>query len=445
MNNENLPINLPTNMETKYTTPVQHATPVQYKSSTPVQYRKYKSACAVICEYDPFHSGHAYQLAQAREQSGCDYVVCIMSGSITQRGTLPVVDKYTRAKHALQNGADLVVQIPSVFSSANAQVFAQGAIKIVSQLKFVTHLSFGVESDNTLDLQKVANLLDNTEFGELVTKASKFGVPYPVALQHAMQEYYQDTPQTEFKLKPNAILAVEYLRAINQYCPQVISVPIPRTNEFDSLELESPHSSASAIRKHLQDRDIINIQKYLPYDIEDLNIKVDHNVYNAILVNHLKNTPLSKLKKVHSINEGLEYRLATVAKKYSTLDNIIKYTKSKRYVHSRIKRAILQNYLGITKEIIKKSTNKNTQVPFRILGINSTSTQILGLLPQSAIVKNTDIYSNRPDQILSTYYMDNFMDIFKEIVNRDVHADNLYCTCANLDRDLYFGTPLIKV
>ena len=410
-----------------------------------LQCKTSKTACAVICEYDPFHSGHKYHLQQARLISKCDYIVCIMSGSLTQRGSLPIADKYTRAKHALSNGADLVVQLPSVFSCANAQTFAQGATKIASQLKFVTHLAYGVEHDNSLDLNQVANLLDNSDFGQIVVKASKYGVPYPVALQHAMQEYYPQTSASNCRLKPNAILAVEYIRATKLYCSHLKTVPIPRVGDFDSVNLDTPHASATAIRQRIESNDLDGIQQYLPYDLNFIQSRPNNEIYGAILTAHLKNTPLSNLKKVHSVNEGLEYRLATVAKNYSTLVNIIKYTKSKRFVYTRIKRAILQNYLKVTKELIKKSTQKNTQIPFRVLGVNSQATQILGLLPASAIVKNTDIFFNRPSQHLNVYYLDNAVDPFKEIVDRDVVADNLYCTCAGLDKDMYFGTPLIKV
>ncbi|MCL1944686.1 MAG: nucleotidyltransferase family protein [Firmicutes bacterium] len=409
-----------------------------------ILHKKSKTACAVVCEYDPFHTGHKYMLTEAKLKSGCDYIVCIMSGSITQRATLPIVDKYTRARHALNNGADLVVQLPVVFSSANAQVFAQGAIKILNQLKFVTHLAFGIEKENTLDIHKVAHLLDNSQFGEVIAKASKYGIPYPSALQYAMQEYYPNIVTTKDKLHPNTILAIEYVRAIKHYNINIETVPIERTNNFNSMLLEEPYSSASSIRNSIKNGDIQNLKDYLPYNVEELDIKVNNSIYEAILVAYLKNTPISRLKKVHSISEGLEYRLLSVAKKYSDLDKIIKFSKSKRYIYSRIKRAVVQNYLQITKEIVRKSTSKNTPIPFRVLGIRTGSTHLLGFLPNTAIVQNTDIF-DKSISTLNIYFVDQVMDVFKELINRDIVADNLYCVCSGLDKDMYFGSKLIKV
>lgn len=417
---------------------------VDITHNTDMPYKKLKSACAVVCEYDPFHTGHRYHLQQSKLQSGCDYVVCIMSGSITQRCTLPIVDKYTRAKHALSNGADLVVQLPSVYSTANAQVFAQGAIKIASQLDFVTHVSFGVENTN-LEINKVAHLLDNTDFGTIIARASKYGVPYPVALMHAMREYYPNTNISNADLQPNTILAIEYIRAISQYCPHVKTVSVVRTSDFGSQELEHPYTSASAIRRHILLGDILQLQEYLPYNIQDINSIPDNKIYSGVLVSTLKNTSLPKLKRVHSISEGLEYRLATVAKKHSDLDQIIHYTKSKRYLYSRIKRSIVQNYLSITKDLLHKSTQINAKIPFRVLGINKDNIQLLGSMPEQAIVKNTDIYCANTNPLVGTYYVDKLLDIGKEIINRDILADNLYSVCTNLNKDLYFGIPLIKV
>ena len=115
--------------------------------------------CAVICEFNPFHNGHAYLLEKARELSGCDAVMCIMAGNFTQRGEPTITDKLTRANMAIQCGADVVVQMPTYFSSTNAEVYALTGIKIATSFKDVTHICFGSESGDITTIKELATLL----------------------------------------------------------------------------------------------------------------------------------------------------------------------------------------------------------------------------------------------------------------------------------------------
>ena len=115
--------------------------------------------CAVICEFNPFHNGHAYLLERARELSGCDAIMCIMSGNFTQRGEPAIADKMTRANMAIQCGADVVVQMPTYFESTNAEVYAMAGIKIASSFKNVTHICFGSESGDITTIKELATLL----------------------------------------------------------------------------------------------------------------------------------------------------------------------------------------------------------------------------------------------------------------------------------------------
>ena len=112
--------------------------------------------CAVICEYNPFHNGHKYQLGQIREQSGCDGILCVMSGNFTQRGDAAVFDKYERAKHAVEGGADVVLELPAAFAVSSAEYFAKGAAHILSSLPCVTRLAFGCESGTKEDFLRTA-------------------------------------------------------------------------------------------------------------------------------------------------------------------------------------------------------------------------------------------------------------------------------------------------
>jgi len=115
--------------------------------------------CAVICEYNPFHNGHAYQLSEAKKRSQADAVLCIMSGNFVQRGESAIVDKFTRAKHAVLGGADAVIELPTIFATSNAELFAKGAISILSSIPDVTTLCFGAETASTEAFLQTAKLI----------------------------------------------------------------------------------------------------------------------------------------------------------------------------------------------------------------------------------------------------------------------------------------------
>ncbi|MDR3021124.1 MAG: nucleotidyltransferase family protein [Clostridiales bacterium] len=388
------------------------------------------SVCAIICEYDPFHSGHKYHIEQAKKLSDCRYVVCLMSGSVTQRATLSVLDKYTRAQHALSHGADLILQLPALYSSGNAQLFAQGAIKILTQLNFVTHLSFGIECDNTLDLSQIAKISEEKNFRQTLIKNCQTGISYPTAMEKTINMKLEQLRLPNITLKPNTILAIEYLKALNIEKSQIIALPVKRSNDYNCTKLTLPHTSSTALRQQISQGNLSEIEKYLPYNIDNFKIDLDDKIYNGILINTLKNTSTEQLKSINSIEEGLEFRILNFAKKSSDLHTIIQKTKSKRYIYSRIKRAILQNYLNITKDLIKKS--QDIRVPFKVLGVKKSSIKLLSMLPDSALIKNNDIK--------------NFLNTTQNsIIDIDKKADILFNVCKKFDGDLYFGNELLKI
>ena len=145
--------------------------------------------CAIICEFNPFHNGHKYLLDRAREISGCDYLICVMSGSFTQRGEMCILDKYTRAKHAILGGADCVIELPSAFSTAPAEIFAKGAIKILSAIPDFCALAFGCETADKIILTDAAKILieEPPPFKEILTKNIKEGQSYIKSITAAFE------------------------------------------------------------------------------------------------------------------------------------------------------------------------------------------------------------------------------------------------------------------
>ena len=143
--------------------------------------------CAIICEYNPFHNGHLYQLNAAKERSGADAVVCIMSGNFVQRGEAAIADKYIRAKHAVLSGADAVIELPVAYATANAELFAKGAMRIISSIPAVTHLCFGAENADKAAFMQAAPILNNEpkEVSHTIKTLVKDGMSYAKARAQA--------------------------------------------------------------------------------------------------------------------------------------------------------------------------------------------------------------------------------------------------------------------
>ena len=181
--------------------------------------------CAVICEYNPFHLGHAYHLRAAREASGADYVLCLMSGALTQRGAFARHDKWLRARAALENGADVVLELPARFACSPAPDFAGGGVALLAALGVVTHLSFGCEPSALPLLSAAASLFksESPDFSAALQRSLADGLPYPRARALAAEQL-AEIP-ADLLAQPNAALALEYLQALPE---TIVPVPVAR-------------------------------------------------------------------------------------------------------------------------------------------------------------------------------------------------------------------------
>ena len=168
--------------------------------------------CAIICEYNPFHNGHLYQIQEAKRLSGADAILCIMSGNFVQRGEAAILDKFTRAKHAVLAGADVVVELPTPFAISNAELFAKGAISILSKIPSVTTLCFGAENASKTAFTLAARYLNDEpkEISEKIKSYASEGMSYAKARAKAWVGFLP----LDLLCSPNNILALEYTRAI---------------------------------------------------------------------------------------------------------------------------------------------------------------------------------------------------------------------------------------
>lgn len=313
--------------------------------------------CAVICEYNPFHNGHLYQFGEIRK-AGYEHILCVMSGNFTQRGEPAVLDKFTRARHAVMSGADAVIELPAAFATAPAELFASGAVHILSALSAVEALAFGCESGTREQFLAAAEALngEDKEFRQALKEKMKDGTSYIRARNAAALERF---PALDEKLlsSPNNILGVEYCRALLGRKSTISPLPILRTgSSHGSAALAGNYSSATAIRAALSDgsrKAKKALKSNLPaHVLNDLSGYVPLPYGQAALCALLRAEP-KEIAETPDCSEGLENRILSIAKSNPEMGELLAKTTSKRYTESRVRRILLQNLLGVRAKDVK--------------------------------------------------------------------------------------------
>lgn len=295
---------------------------------------------AIIAEYNPFHNGHLKQLKKAKRETGADALVVIMSGSFTQHGDLCIADKYTRAEWAIKAGADLVLELPTVYSLSTAKHFAEGAIKTLSMLGEFT-LSFGTESDELQDLNMAAEFMrsESKDMSNLLKGFLNEG--YSVAKSRTMALDIIRPDIANMLQAPNNILAVEYMKAGAKYKDKI---------SFHSVERKpddgKKYISSTKIRNLIaQNQDV---SAFVPPFVT-LDSIVDISKYNVISTYAMKAMSPQQLGEIANISEGMENRISQA--NFSNYDEFLGLT-SKRYTRSTIKRIAASATIGLTKELV---------------------------------------------------------------------------------------------
>ena len=225
----------------------------------------------IIAEFNPFHKGHQYIIEKAKAHTGCPRALIVMSGSFVQRGEPAFFDKWTRTKCALLNGADMVLELPVLFAVANAEIFATGSIKLLEDTGMVQALCFGSESGDLPAMQEAAKLMMNEteEFQRLLKQHLDEGMSYPAARSKALETISQIS--SEFLSRPNHILGLEYLKALERSGSTIQPCTIRRKgNSYHDNSLQGEFASAAAIRKALLEENPTEAFLQVPENIVDL-------------------------------------------------------------------------------------------------------------------------------------------------------------------------------
>lgn len=314
--------------------------------------------CAIICEYNPFHNGHKYQLEQARARSGCEKVLCIMSGNFTQRGEAAVFHKSVRARHAVENGADAVLELPAAFAVAPAELFARGAVHLLASLPSVSTLAFGCESGEKEDFLRTARatLAETKAFRSALKENLKDGTSYIRARNAALLAAGADVDEALLS-SPNNILGTEYCRAILSENAAIDPLPIPRVGAgYADTQLAANFSSATALRAAMRDpsrKAKKAIRSNLPESVlRDALAFAPTDWEKAVLCAFLAATP-AQAADCPDCAEGLENRIRAMLRANPDYNELLKKVVSKRYTAARVRRVLMQNFLGLTRETVR--------------------------------------------------------------------------------------------
>ena len=373
----------------------------------------------IIAEYNPMHNGHIYHIKKAKELTQADYVIVIMSGSFTEQGNIATLDKFTRAKIAVECGADLVLELPTVYATSSAENFAKGAVNILNSLGCVTHIAFGAEEEDISKLEKIANVKVKYA-NEIVEKKKEYlkdGIPYASAEYLAITDFVNEDLKNVLE-EPNNLLGVEYIKALLSSKSQIVPVLVHRlqTNHRDDKIAEnSLLASSTAIREAIKETNF-NISCSVPENtllaLKNSGYKLNKDIWELLRFSILK---LGKqgLKNIQDVSEGLENKLYDELLNSSSYDEYIFNVKSKRYTLSRIKRICIYILLGITKEKYAKLCNVNYA---RVLKVKEGSSLL------SLISKNTTIpyISKVTDEILNELHEDTQESIYLDILANNI-------------------------
>lgn len=321
----------------------------------------------IIAEYNPFHNGHAYQIAKTRE-AGATHIVAVMSGSCVQRGEIALCDKHLRAENAVKGGADLVIELPVPFSLGTAPDFAKAGVGIFNSLGCVDMISFGSECGDVSELCDTLAAIDSLDEAAIKSKMS-LGLTYPAAVASLLGD-----EKANLLNGANNTLAIEYLRALKG--TGITPFTIGRTAPHDSSDTTAQYASASHIREIIRKGE--SAGRFVPNDIPKSAVTDMKNIESVILYRLAMMTKDDFADVPYA--DGLESRLFEASRTSSSLNEIYDKVKTKNITHARVRRAVMLSALGVKKEDM-------LSVPYsRVLAMNERGAEILSRCKTTASI-----------------------------------------------------------
>ena len=393
----------------------------------------------IITEYNPFHNGHLFHLNSIKNQLESDAVVCVMSGNFVQRGLPAVLDKWSRAKMAILNGVDLVIELPSVYAVSSAEFFSFGAVSILNSTGVINNICFGSESGNINTLNSIAHILVNesSEFKEQLRANLKEGLSFPKAREKALYDLLKDDKNAEdiisYITSPNNILGIEYCKSLKVLNSSIKPCTIKRTGSgYNDSEALTSLASATSIRKLIKEEGYEKCISLMPeasyYVLEQslsagIQIPDVEDMFKYIKYKLLSDSSL--ISRIPDISEGLDYKILNEIRKASSYNELLFNIKSKRYTLTRVSRILCQIYLGFENYDIM-SLRKTSPQYIRVLGFNETGQKILKMIKEKS---NCTLITKMPK---------NDIDPMLQI---DINSTNLYSLLTN---SIKYGSDYLK-
>ena len=410
----------------------------------------------IITEYNPFHNGHLYHLFKAKEITGADYVVAVMSGNFLQRGEPAIINKWARTKMALNAGVDLIIELPFVFSTQDANGFAFGAIKLLDSLQIIDYLCFGCETDNLDTLYSISNFLhiEPQKYKELIVHNSKNGYEFPRARAQALCEYHRIfgidglekiSPLELSKLLkyPNNILALEYIKHLINLKSKIKPIAIKRMGAgYHQKNIEGKISSATSIRN-----EILNSLSSPKTDLFILNDKIKSTIpqsgfpilekelregrgpitfdsYRQYILATLRRMSLEDISRVQGVTEGLENRIKKASLKSCTIEQLINSIKTRRYTRTKIQRIILHLMTNLSKKDVK-TFNRCGPLYARVLGFSKKGKTLLRTIKK---ISSTPLISKLSNYLRQTISEENnnVRNRLIKMLDYDILATDIY-------------------
>jgi predicted nucleotidyltransferase len=353
---------------------------------------------AIIAEYNPFHNGHKYQLEKSAEQNKADYTIVVLSGNFMQRGTPAIIDKFDRARMAIECGADLVLELPTCYAASSAEFFATGAVSLLDKLGVVDNLCFGSECGDLETLTKIADILVH-EPEEFVTDLKEniiLGHSYPNARTDALIHY--DTSLSDCRTvlsSPNNILGIEYIKALMRLDSKIKPFTLRRLGaDYHDTRLGNTPPSASAIRVALSSGQSVEFMKdHMPpqaykilHDSLTGSPLIELNNFSEILHYKLINERKDGYSKYFDVSPDLSDKIVNNLKDFHSFEDFCNLLKSKEITYTRISRCLLHILLGLTDEVFEQYRSLNYTPYARVLGFRKASSPLM-----SEIKKNSSI------------------------------------------------------
>lgn len=335
----------------------------------------------VIAEYNPFHSGHEWHLAETRRRTGCDFVVVCMAGSYVQRGEAACLSKWARAEAALRCGADAVFELPALFAVRSADAFARGGVGVLDGLG-VDALSFGCETMRLQTIEALAELREHEPeaLSDAVRRGLAEGKSHARARGEAVAAMLGMEP--EALNAPNLVLAAEYVRQLRRRSSAMEIAVVPRAGDYHDADVRAPFASATAVRAALTEGRKVEALTAVPEAAREILSRAGSmHAPDDLLLWRLRQTSEAELSALPGVAEGLERRIFRCAAVASTREELLDALKCKRYTRARLSRILACALMGLTNALAERHPEPEYA---RLMGMRRDARPLLSELKRRA-------------------------------------------------------------